>query len=88
MHNAGRWSRIRELNWQHRSVYTDDVVHGIVGPPMCPLRRPDAAKEFYRFLTTNTHVSDMTVTNTRCGPNLYVIERQVTATSTSRHHGL
>ena len=58
------------------AMYTDDVIHDVVGAPHGPLHGPDAAKGFYEFLTSNVTVEQMDVTNARYGDDFCVIEHQ------------
>ncbi len=62
------------------AMYTDDVIHDVVGAPHGPLHGPDAVKGFYEFLTSNVTVERMAVTNARYGTDFCVIEHQTTAT--------
>lgn len=62
------------------SVYTDDVVHDVVGSPLGALTGPAAAKEFYAYLTANVAVDTMMVNRSWYGPDFCVIEHQVKAT--------
>jgi steroid delta-isomerase-like uncharacterized protein len=62
------------------AMYTDDVIHDVVGAPHGPLHGPDAAKGFYEFLTSNVTVEQMDVTNARYGDDFCVIEHQATGT--------
>jgi steroid delta-isomerase-like uncharacterized protein len=62
------------------AMYTDDVVHDVVGSPLGALRGPDAAKHFYEFLTSNVHVSQMQVNHIWYGDDFCVTEHQVSAT--------
>jgi steroid delta-isomerase-like uncharacterized protein len=61
------------------AMYTDDVVHDVVGSPLGALRGRDAAKHFYEFLTSNVRVSQMQVNHSWYGEDFCVIEHQVSA---------
>jgi ketosteroid isomerase-like protein len=45
------------------AMYTDDVVHDVVGMPSGPLTGPDAAKGFYEMLTANVKTERMDVSH-------------------------
>jgi steroid delta-isomerase-like uncharacterized protein len=62
------------------AMYTDDVVHDVVGSPDGPLHGPEAAKGFYEFLIANISTERMDVTNARYGDDFCVIEHQWTGT--------
>ncbi|HEU5372507.1 MAG TPA: nuclear transport factor 2 family protein [Gaiellaceae bacterium] len=62
------------------AMYTDDVIHDVVGSPMGPVHGPDAAKGFYEFLTSNVQTERMDVNNAWYGDDFCVIEHQCTAT--------
>lgn len=58
------------------AMYTDDVVHDVVGAPHGPLRGRDAAKGFYEFLTTNIATERMDVNGAWYGEDFCTIEHQ------------
>ena len=58
------------------AMYTDDVVHDVVGSPTGPLSGPEAAKEFYEFLTQNINTERMDVNHAWYGEDFCVIEHQ------------
>jgi steroid delta-isomerase-like uncharacterized protein len=62
------------------AMYTDDVIHDVIGAPHGPLQGPDAAKGFYEFLTTNITTEQMDVTSARYGDDHCVMEHQWTGT--------
>ena len=49
------------------AMYTDDVIHDVVGSPLGPLTGPAAAKGFYEFLTANVKPSGWTSTTPGTG---------------------
>lgn len=61
------------------AMYTDDVVHDVVGAPSGPLRGPDAAKGFYDYLTANVTTERMDVNHSWYGTDFCVLEHQCTA---------
>jgi steroid delta-isomerase-like uncharacterized protein len=58
------------------AMYTDDVVHDLVGSPMGPLAGTDAARGFYEFLTSNIRTERMDVNRSWYGDDFCVIEHQ------------
>jgi steroid delta-isomerase-like uncharacterized protein len=62
------------------AMYTDDVIHDVVGAPDGPLHGPDAAKGFYEFLTANFKTEQMDVTHAWYGVDFCVLEHQCTGT--------
>lgn len=62
----------------HRSVamYTEDVIHDVVGSPLGALEGPEAAERFYEFLTANIHTEEMNVNHAKYGEDFCVIEHQ------------
>jgi steroid delta-isomerase-like uncharacterized protein len=62
------------------TMYTDDVIHDVIGAPHGPLQGPDAAKGFYEFLTTNITTEQMDITSARYGDDHCVMEHQWTGT--------
>jgi steroid delta-isomerase-like uncharacterized protein len=62
------------------AVYTDDVVHDVVGFPTGPAQGKAAAQGFYDFLVKNFHTEAMVPTHTYYGDDFCVIEHDCTAT--------
>jgi steroid delta-isomerase-like uncharacterized protein len=62
------------------AMYTDDVVHDVVGSPTGPLHGPDAARAFYDMLTENIATDRMDVNHAWYGENFCVIEHQWSGT--------
>jgi steroid delta-isomerase-like uncharacterized protein len=58
------------------AMYTDDVIHDVVGTPHGPLSGPNAAKDFYEMLTTNIKTERMDVNHAWYGENFCVLEHQ------------
>lgn len=58
------------------AMYTDDVIHDVVGAPHGPLSGPDAAKGFYEMLTTNINTERMDVNQAWYGADFCVLEHQ------------
>ena len=58
------------------AMYSDDVVHDVVGSPLGPLHGPDAARRFYEFLTQNIRTERMDVNHAWYGDDFCVIEHQ------------
>lgn len=58
------------------AMYTDDVIHDVVGSPLGPLSGPQAAKRFYEFLTANVKTERMEVTHSWYGDDFCVLEHQ------------
>jgi steroid delta-isomerase-like uncharacterized protein len=58
------------------AMYTDDVVHDVVGAPHGPLRGREAARGFYEFLTTNLTTHTMDVNRAWYGEDHCTIEHQ------------
>jgi steroid delta-isomerase-like uncharacterized protein len=61
------------------AVYTDDVVHDVIGSPMGPLQGPEAAKAFYDHLSQNVETERMDVNRSWYGEDFCVVEHQVRA---------
>jgi steroid delta-isomerase-like uncharacterized protein len=61
------------------AMYTNDVIHDVVGAPSGPLQGPDAARSFYDYLTANVTTERMDVNHSWYGENFCVIEHQCTA---------
>ena len=62
------------------AMYTDDVVHDVVGSPLGPLSGPDAAKGFYEQLTQDIRTEQMTPMRKYYGDEFCVIEHEWTGT--------
>lgn len=58
------------------AMYTDDVVHDVVGMPSGPLTGVEAARGFYDFLTQNIKTERMDVNRSWYGDDFCVIEHQ------------
>jgi steroid delta-isomerase-like uncharacterized protein len=58
------------------AMYTEDVVHDVVGSPTGPLHGPDAARAFYDTLTENIATEGMDVNHAWYGEDFCVIEHQ------------
>jgi steroid delta-isomerase-like uncharacterized protein len=58
------------------AMYTDDVIHDVVGAPHGPLSGPEAAQGFYEILTTNIKTERMQVNHAWYGEDFCVIEHQ------------
>jgi steroid delta-isomerase-like uncharacterized protein len=61
------------------AMYTDDVVHDVVGLPTGPGVGKEAAMGFYGYLTSNVNGTVMTPTRTWYGEDFCVAEHQATA---------
>ncbi len=62
------------------SVYTDDVVHDVVGFPTGPKFGKAEAAGFYDHLTANFSTETMTVTRSYYGDDFCVVEHDTTGT--------
>ena len=62
------------------SVYTDDVVHDVVGSPTGPNFGKAAAAGFYDYLTANFSTETMTATRSYYGNDFCVVEHDATGT--------
>lgn len=58
------------------AMYTDDVVHDVVGMPSGPLSGVESARGFYEFLTQNIKTERMDVNRAWYGDSFCVIEHQ------------
>jgi len=58
------------------AMYTDDVVHDVVGAPSGPVSGPDAAKDFYAYLTANVSGEAASVNQSWFGDDFCVMEHQ------------
>lgn len=58
------------------AMYTDDVVHDVVGMPSGPVTGVEAARGFYEFLTRNIKTERMDVNRAWYGDDFCVIEHQ------------
>ena len=61
-------------------MYTDDVIHDVVGSPAGPLHGPGAPRGSYEMLTQNIKTEQMEVRHARYGPDFCVIEHQRSGT--------
>ena len=61
------------------SLYTDDVVHDVIGSPTGPVRGPAAAQGFYDQLTADLTTEQMTPAREQYGEDFCVVEHQATA---------
>jgi len=62
------------------AVYTDDVVHDVVGAPAGPRHGRAAAQEFYDDLVANIATETMVVTQCHHGAEHCVVEHEWTGT--------
>jgi steroid delta-isomerase-like uncharacterized protein len=62
------------------AMYTEDVVHDVVGSPTGSLRGAEAARGFYATLTQNIRTERMEVNRAWYGDDFCVIEHQWTGT--------
>lgn len=62
------------------AMYTNDVVHDVVGFPTGPAHGKAAAQDFYRYLTANLAVESMDPTRSHYGDDFCVIEHLCTGT--------
>lgn len=62
------------------AMYTDDVVHDVVGSPTGPLTGPEAAKGFYDQLVQDIQTEEMVPTRRNYGDDFCVIEHDWTGT--------
>jgi steroid delta-isomerase-like uncharacterized protein len=62
------------------AMYTDDVVHDVVGWPEGPMHGKAEAQRFYQFLIQNIKSEEMTPVHTYYGDNHTVIEHLWTGT--------
>ena len=58
------------------AMYTDDVIHDVVGNPAGPLTGPAAAKGFYNYLTANVTGETARVNHAWYGEDFCVLEHQ------------
>lgn len=65
-------------------VYTDDVVHDVVGAPHGPLHGTRAAQGFYEYLTANVTTQEMVAIRSHYGDDFRVIEHDRTGTDDER----
>jgi steroid delta-isomerase-like uncharacterized protein len=57
-------------------MYTDDVIHDVVGSPTGPVRGPEAARGFYDMLHRSIATDRMDVSRSWYGDDFCVIEHQ------------
>lgn len=62
------------------AMYTDDVIHDVVGWPQGPMKGKSAAKGFYQQLIKEIHSETMERLHTYYGPDFAVIEHLWTGT--------
>ena len=62
------------------AVYTDDVEHDVVGFPTGPIRGIDAARAFYRELTSNFRTEDEQIRHQYVTDDAIVLEQLMTGT--------
>ena len=62
------------------SMYTDDVIHDVVGSPTGVLSGPAAAQGFYEYLSANLNTERMNVNHAWYGEDFCVIEHQAQGT--------
>lgn len=62
------------------AVYTDDVVHDVVGSPTGPVTGKNAAQGFYEYLSHNVTTEKMVPTHSYYGDDFCVIEHDATGT--------
>ena len=58
------------------AMYSDDVVHDLVGSPLGTLEGPEEAKRFYEMLAANIQTDQMDVNHAKYGEDFCVIEHQ------------
>ena len=58
------------------AMYTEDVIHDVVGSPIGPLKGPHAAKAFYEMLNQNVATDRVEVNRAWYGDDFCVIEHQ------------
>jgi steroid delta-isomerase-like uncharacterized protein len=58
------------------AMYTDDVIHDVVGSPTGPAHGPEGAKAFYEMLTQNINTERMDVNHAWYGEDFCVLEHQ------------
>lgn len=70
------------------SVFTDDVVHDVVGSPTGPLHGPVAAQGFYDHLISTLNTELMVPTREQFGPDFCVVEHDCTAVINGEFMGI
>ena len=70
------------------AVYTDDVEHDVVGWPTGPVHGKDAAREFYRHLTSNFRTEDERPSHRYFADDAVVLDQMMTGTVTGSMLGL
>jgi steroid delta-isomerase-like uncharacterized protein len=58
------------------AMYTNDVIHDVVGSPTGPVQGPEAAEAFYEMLTQNINTERMDVNRAWYGDDFCVVEHQ------------
>lgn len=70
------------------AMYTEDVIHDVVGSPHGALQGPAAARDFYEFLTANMCTEQMQPSHAWYGDDFCVIEHQWTGTVPGEFAGI
>ncbi len=70
------------------SMYTDDVVHDVIGSPTGPVSGPEAAQGFYDFLTANIRNDKMTIVKAWYGDDHCTVEHWCEAAITGEFMGI
>lgn len=70
------------------AVYTDDVEHDVVGWPTGVLHGKDAAREFYRELTTNFRTEEERPTHRYSTSDAMILDQEMTGTVTGTFLGM
>lgn len=70
------------------AVYTDDVVHDVVGSPTGPVTGKDAASGFYEYLTSTLDTEAMVPTRSYYGDDFCVVEHDATAVINGEFMGI
>jgi steroid delta-isomerase-like uncharacterized protein len=70
------------------AVYTDDIVHDVVGFPNGPSRGIDGARDFYTYLTANLRAETEEILNRYFTDNAMILEQIMTGTVIGEMLGL
>jgi steroid delta-isomerase-like uncharacterized protein len=70
------------------AVYTDDIVHDVVGFPNGPSRGIDGARDFYTYLTANLRAETEEILNRYFTDNAMILEQIMTGTVNGEMLGL
>lgn len=70
------------------AVYTDDIVHDVVGFPTGPITGKDAAREFYRELTANFRTENEVPRQRWFSDDAVIIDQDMTGTVVGSMLGL